>query len=664
MTTAVSPKNLHSRRAPDSEDDHDRFYNNVPFASDDYIPWIVGRLKLGKADLSRMRSSGVPVLRAHNGDNLVGAVVRVEKASGLWRSNWRLPKINANRDTFEQMDSGILRGISVGGNLDWNTLSIDNEDQADWNDADNILWSCNWTLIEESLTPIPADVRAGVDREAMAMLQRDGAIFDTVITSSGIVSLSTPDTLHRLESLVREHNTNLPLRRKEKAMTMQALETPVISQEAIEKAIAAQLERSEALKSLTQLPEKLDALTTETERLTREQMALGHKMNTIQFQPHGPVLQLETWQAGTDPVLDLGKILRLTQTSDVGFPALDREATTLEESFLEQQELGTPGRNTIARVPWEALAEREKQLQLQRVTMGDAAATRPLDISVLGNAGLLLSAWAPVLAQMDVRFGVRGGQKLPWLTSQFTAAGGAEGAAIPVTDLVFDNQEILPVSIASAYRMTSALRAVDDSTFQSVAMAAIHDVLNDQTTGQILVGGGANEITGLWGTTGVVNIDYGAAQSDFDRDDALAVLNSVRLSKTDGMAPIMVASKTLWELMEKTPRGIQGTAAQGLTDVERFILDDIAYGADGGTMGPMGRVEGARCHYYADLAPTNITDSGLVFKANRVVVWFWGDSLALEYVPELARSDVYKMCAEVNMRVERPAENVSRIKQT
>ena len=662
MTTATSPKSLHPRRAPDSEDDHNRYYNGVAFASSDYVGWVIGRLRLGKADLGRMRTSGVPVLRSHQPDNVVGRVMRVGKSDGLWRSDWALPKIEANAVTFQQMDSAILRGVSVGGSLLMETLTIDNPDETNW---DDLLLTCDWVLLEQSLTALPADVTSGVDRSLAVILERDGALFDTLISPEGIYTKDTAALRTHVGNLLRQHNEaihNASIRRE--TLTTPALETPVIPAEAIERAIAAQLERSESLKALTQLPDKLDALTTETERLTKEQMALGHKMNTIQFQPSGPVLQLETWKAGVDPVLDLGKILRLTQTSDVGFPALDREATTLEESFLEQQELGTPARNTIARIPWEALAEREKQLSLQRVTMANAAGARPLDITVLGNAGLLLSAWAPILAQMDARFGVRGGQKLPWLTTQLTAAGGAEGADIAVSNLVFDNSEILPVSIASGYRMTSSLRAVDDGTFERVAMMAIFDVLNDQVTGQVLVGGGANEIAGLWATTGVVNVDYGAAQTDFDRDDALGVLNSVRLSKTDGMAPIMVASKGLWELMEKTPRGLAGTVGQGYTEVQRFVLDDIMYGANGGMMGPMGKVEGADAFYYADLAPAGVTDSGLVFKANRVVVWFWGDSLALEFVPQLARADDYKMVAECNMRVERPAENVSRIKQT
>ena len=182
MTTAVSRPGLHPPRKPDEETDEERIYNNVSFASDAYVPWIIGSLRLGKADLSRMRTSGVPVLRSHQPDNLVGAVTRVEKRDGLWRSNWRLPKIPANRDTFDQMDHAVLRGISVGGNLLWETLVIDNPDEAN---IDDVLLTCDWLLVEESLTSIPADVTSGIDRTAAEVLERSPAIFDTVISGGG-----------------------------------------------------------------------------------------------------------------------------------------------------------------------------------------------------------------------------------------------------------------------------------------------------------------------------------------------------------------------------------------------------------------------------------------------------------------------------------------------
>ena len=68
--------------------------------------------------------------------------------------------------------------------------------------------------------------------------------------------------------------------------------------------------------------------------------------------------------------------------------------------------------------------------------------------------------------------------------------------------------------------------------------------------------------------------------------------------------------------------------------------------------------------HYADLSPASVVDPGMFLKANRQVVWFWGDSLFLDIVPVLARKEQYKMLAEVNFVSYRPQNNVSRIKQT
>ena len=326
---------------------------------------------------------------------------------------------------------------------------------------------------------------------------------------------------------------------------------------------------------------------------------------------------------------------------------MDPAASSLEESVIERAELGLAGRNVAARIPWEALAAREEQLQLQRAAMADGAGARGLDIAILGNAGLLLSSWSPILARMDVRMGVTGGQKAPWATAQPTAAAGAEGADIPVTNLVLDNTEYLPKSLASAYEITSSLRGVDDGTVEAIAVMAIRSVLLDELTGQVLVGGDTDEISGLWGLTGVDNTDYGAAQTDFARADVLAWFNAVRLAKTDGGMYTGVLSSTLWSLCQGTLKG--GAASS------EYLLE-----MEGG----MGMMEGENVFHYADLAPTGATDSGLFFAADRVLIWLWGPSLNLEWVSNLARKDTFKMIAEANMVCQRPAQSVARIKQS
>ena len=327
MTTATSPQNLHPRRAPDREDDDNRFYDGVAFASDSYVTWVVGRLRLGKADLSRMRSSGCPVLRSHQPDNVVGRVMKVEKRDGTWRSNWQLPKKPFNRDTFDQMDTGSLRGISVGGHLLMDTLVIDNPDETDW---DDLLLTCDWVLVEESLTSVPADTTSGIDRLLAAVLERDGAIFDTIISPEGIFTKETTALRSHIGNLLREHNeTVATLRREEgqQTMTMQTIPPDVLA-----KAVSEEIARSEALKSLSEIPAKLDQLTAEVNAETAANMEYRAKLDFLQF-GGSPVLQLSNWNPANDPLLDMGKLIRLYADRDAGFPKLDRSTTSLEESF-------------------------------------------------------------------------------------------------------------------------------------------------------------------------------------------------------------------------------------------------------------------------------------------------------------------------------------------
>ncbi len=640
-------------RKPDDEDNERRIYRNVAVCTRDPIPWIIGRLELGRADISRLQSSGIPILLGHVPNEVMGAVMAVRESADVWRSDWTIPKISATRDTRDRMDTNLLKGISVGGLLQWDSLEITNEDEV--NNPDEWIFRADWVMLEQSLTAIPADVRAGIDR---TMIARTGPIPDLFIgPDNGIYTPETPEIRQRLDSLMRQHNQNVSIRR-EQTMTTKPLEQTV-SQDLIEKAIADQLQRNESLKALTEVPAKLDKIAADAEAESERNMEYRAKLDKLQYQPNGQTLQLGNWSPG-DAIINLGVVMRLTRQEDGILPPIDANTiTTMEESVVERAELGKAGRDVLARLPWEALAERERQLQFQRAAMSDAAGARPVMIDVLGNGGLVLSSFSPILGRMDVRLGVEGAQKAPWATSQPTAVAGAEGADIAVTNLVLDNVEYLPKSLASAYEITTALRGVDDGTFQSIAMMAIRDVLLDQLTGQALVGGGANQISGLWGLTGVQETSYGAAQNDFTRQDALDFLDNVRLSKTDGGLYTGVLSTTLWKLAESVLRGGASSDA--------YLLENAGMMGQGmmeNGQGMMGRMEGEAMYHYADLSPTGITDSGLFFKGDKVLIWIWGGSMNLELIPQLARKDTYRMVLEANMVCQRPAQNVSRLRQT
>ena len=636
------PPTSQKPRRPDSEDEHNRIYRNVAFASSDYIPWTFGRLRLGSANLGRMQTSGVPVLRSHNGDSPVGVVTNVQKneREGLWKSDWELPKISSNVATFEQMDVGLLRGISVGGSLDMASITVDNED--DVSSIDDLLLTADWTLVEQSLTPIPADVRAGIDRTAGMYVLRGQPLFDLLIGPEGITTPDSPALRDHIGTLMRSHNESVITLRRE-TMTTKALEQTA-SQESIERAIASQLERSEALQSLTKLPAEVAKLSETIAADAQANMEYRAKLDSLMYQPGGHVLGLENWNPAINEPLNIGRIIRLTADREMGFPQLNPNTSTLEESFLERQQLAAPDRSTAARVPFEAVMERSRQRAIQRSAMADAAGARPLQVNVLGTAGLLFNDYAPILAAMDVRMGLRGSQKVPFFTVQGSAAGAAEAADIPITTYTMNNLDLLPVSIASAFDLSSSLQAADEGTFEALVDFAIFAVCNDQMVAQVLdgAGSGSNEIAGLWGQVSTATPDnahaYGAAQSDFQRSDLLTTKNVVDLAKTDGGPGQWILGTGLYQLAEQTLRG--GASS------ERYLLEN-------------GMMEGRMVHHYKDFAPSGTNDAGVFVKMDRCSVLIWGDSFQLQEIPVRARKSEFKLVVEANLAVVQPDHNLA-----
>ena len=382
----------------------------------------------------------------------------------------------------------------------------------------------------------------------------------------------------------------------------------------------------------------------------------------ITIRPAGDALTMANWQPADAP-LNIGRILNLTLDRR-GFGSTKH---TLEQSFMEQWEArdnaslhGSPPA-TVGLIPFAALAERERQereVELQRSTLTGGAGSIPTHVSVLGDAGLILARYAPILSRLEVKTGVTGGQKLPFLSTQGTAAPNAEGGAVTVSAWALDATEYLPISVSSAFELTSSLRAVDDMTFENVVRSAVREVLENEVLGQVLIGGGATatpaEIAGIWGTTSLPSTEYGATTSDFTRSDVLAWYDSIRLSDSDGGRLTAVLGSDLWKLAQNVLRG-------GVSS-DKYLLEPMDYmgmGAPGA-----GIMEGAPTFHYSGLSPAGVTNPGLAFAADRVCLWFFGDALALEYIPQLAAKYQYRLTAEVNAATVAPTKNAASIKQT
>ena len=58
------------------------------------------------------------------------------------------------------------------------------------------------------------------------------------------------------------------------------------------------------------------------------------KLDKMQFQPNGQVLQLSNWNPALHDPLNIGRILRLTADRELGLPPLDRNTSGAAFSMI------------------------------------------------------------------------------------------------------------------------------------------------------------------------------------------------------------------------------------------------------------------------------------------------------------------------------------------
>ena len=85
-------------KKPDYEDEDRMIFRNRVFATQKYLPFIIGSLRLGdRPDFSRVDRNQGRVLVGHDGNNPVGRVLKAwhDQGGQVFRSNFEIPKIPA-----------------------------------------------------------------------------------------------------------------------------------------------------------------------------------------------------------------------------------------------------------------------------------------------------------------------------------------------------------------------------------------------------------------------------------------------------------------------------------------------------------------------------------------------------------------------------------------
>jgi hypothetical protein len=129
------------------------------------------RIDSKSVDLSRIASSGVPLLDSHSQAGINAVLGRIDNAwitSGQLLGTATFAQTPQGRLAESMVAAGMLRGVSAGYSISAFEITdpegnvIDPEKQLRWDDSENTFTAVRWQLLEASLVGVPADAASAV----------------------------------------------------------------------------------------------------------------------------------------------------------------------------------------------------------------------------------------------------------------------------------------------------------------------------------------------------------------------------------------------------------------------------------------------------------------------------------------------------------------------
>lgn len=131
----------------------------------------------GCMDLTRLNEIGC-VLFNHKRDQVIGQVLKAWNENGRGMARIRFDEDEASDVIYKKVQSGTLKGVSVGYNVDsWEEI-MPGKKSADGRFIGPCEVAKKWTPFEISIVSVPADPTVGVGREMMESTGRSWGYFE------------------------------------------------------------------------------------------------------------------------------------------------------------------------------------------------------------------------------------------------------------------------------------------------------------------------------------------------------------------------------------------------------------------------------------------------------------------------------------------------------
>lgn len=583
----------------------------------DYLPGIINgqmvnvSLRPEGMLTDRIDRKLVRMLLGHDSNRPVGTIgsLRYEEGVG-YIATASIPERDYTKDYREQLEDGVRNSISVGfvvreaervapGKFDatrWDVLEVSDETvPADVNAVYRQLGEYNVRSVISDRTTTPADVEGRIPTDVEHDEEED---MDTPTIEEQVRAEAQRQLRELMEKQEREA---AEAKRKEDAAKREA------EMEEKEKAMA---EREAAI---AKREEEAKEKEEEMEKRSAEFMSIA-------FHPNPPLTLRKDGDAG----LSLANYMIATafQPTDVSRKRANREIEFVSErggvTPYDAQAIGTIPFTLVQHIASEQIAQRRavQEMSTRTTAKADIEGRIPALVDHAASQGWLVDM-APVLAFCNVTAGLTAERKLYYGSNTaaekpkptWLAEGASQAASDPKVEAITQSPKVVQDFI----EISSTSLALDDAGLEMFLMNAVRSFLNQSVTAAVLVGGGDDVPNGIWGTAGVTNYDYGAAASNFDRGDIIAMETNLITENAMGANLVYFLSPSLDRLGRTKERSVGGYGGFVIeaTGTDRVRVVDYA------TPGVV----------TTQLAPATVNDPGILCYGSQIAVGMWSSGI-------------------------------------
>lgn len=451
-------------------------------------------------DLSRAKD-GIPLLFNHNPDEPIGKVKNVRLENGKLRGELLFGNSRRAKEIRDDVSDDLIDGISIG-------YRINKMERADGDD--DVYNAVDWTLLEASIAPIPADQHVGIGR----------TLFNNTLTLRG------------KNKMDEQEHTSRSARRRENA------------------GVTAERERMSEIMAIGE--------SHNCTNLAREYVTNGRSADEFAALVLDRIGIAKPIQSVWEPPGEIG--MSRNEIEDFSFVRAinalinkDWSGAGLERECTQEMARITGRKPEGFLVPTDVLTHHKRDLNIGTATAGgNLVPTDYMDgsfVDILRNKTQVIGLGATVLP------GLSGNVAIPRKTGASTAYWVAEGVAPTESQQAFDQITMAPNTVGGYVDYTRKMLLQASPAIEMLVRGDLASTIAIETDRVAINGSGTgSEPTGILNTAGIGSVAIGTDGGALTWDHIVDLEGEVAVDNADDGSLAYLTNSSARKALKKTTK--------------------------------------------------------------------------------------------------------------